>query len=145
MWQRRRNIASQAFDPLSREAVNRAEYFNGYVWVSASGSYETLVRPASYICSTLAIYIHGSYLKSIIQLLLPQDDLACCPKLIRANIRGGLLQLWSWTLPLPIMGSGIFEVTYIDDALRIFRSGTSLSVQVKASAIEALSEKMYSR
>jgi hypothetical protein len=43
------------------------------------------------------------------------------------------------------MGSGIFEVTYIDDALRIFRSGTSLSVQVKASAIEALSEKMYSR
>jgi hypothetical protein len=66
MGQRRRNIASQAFDPLSREAVNRAEYFNGYVWVSASGSYETLVRPeTSYICSTLASDLYSRFLFEI--------------------------------------------------------------------------------
>jgi hypothetical protein len=37
------NSASQAFDPEVRSALNRAEYFGGDVWVTASGGYEELV------------------------------------------------------------------------------------------------------
>lgn len=36
----RKNRASQAFDPKRRIAVNKAEYFGGEVFVTASGTYE---------------------------------------------------------------------------------------------------------
>lgn len=42
-----RNEASQAFDPADRSAVNRAEYFGGSVFVTASGTYQPLVRSAA--------------------------------------------------------------------------------------------------
>ena len=69
----------------------------------------------------------------------PQDDSELsCPKRIRANIEGGLLHLRGWELPLPfIRGSGQFEVVFLSDQLRLFRSGGSLAVQVKASLLEA--------
>jgi hypothetical protein len=39
-----RDYASQCFDPELRIAVNRAEYFQGRVEVSASGRYQPEVR-----------------------------------------------------------------------------------------------------
>ena len=122
-------MASQAFDPVSRGAVNRAEYLGGDIWVSAYGSYDPLVSTQGE--NTLSHYMPSKFVSYLIQ----QDDSECCPKLIQANIEGGLLSLWDWTFPLPIKGSGTFEVTYLDDELRIFRSGSSLSVQVKINAI----------
>jgi hypothetical protein len=38
------NAASQDLDPSSREVVNSAEYFGRRLYVTASGTYEPLVR-----------------------------------------------------------------------------------------------------
>lgn len=40
---KRSNTASQEFDPQQRSALNRAEYYGGSVWVTASGTYEPVV------------------------------------------------------------------------------------------------------
>eukprot|EP00955_Chlamydomonas_euryale_P099037 365192-Chlamydomonas_euryale.AAC.4 len=63
-----------------------------------------------------------------------------CPKGIRANIKSGMLHAWGFELGLPISGSGVFKVLYLDEVLRIFSSeagplGTTVVVQVKQSAI----------
>ncbi len=72
-----------------------------------------------------------------------QDDSTNSPKPIRADIEGGRLHLWGWELPLPfIRGSGTFEVMYLDNELRVFRSGASYAVQVKASALEQLRKQL---
>jgi hypothetical protein len=59
------------------------------------------------------------------------------PVAVRADIRQGAAQ-WAGNrvaVPLPIRGSGQFEILYLDDVLRIFKSGSSLSVQVRAAAV----------
>lgn len=48
-------------------------------------------------------------------------------------------------MPLPIKGSGVFEVLYLDDELRIFRSKPdTYAVQVKEAALPALRRKFGS-
>ena len=64
---------------------------------------------------------------------LTQDDSEQCPVAIRADIEEGRLGLWGLEVPLPIRGSGRFEVLFLDDGLRIFRSGGSLAVQIKST------------
>ncbi|KAI8469863.1 MAG: hypothetical protein J3K34DRAFT_521872 [Monoraphidium minutum] len=102
------NEASQAFDPDGRSALNKAEYWGGAVYVTAGGSYA------------------------------PLDDGAATPKAIRADIAFGSLHAFGRDIPLPIRGSGRFEVMYLDDTLRVFRSGGSISVQVKKSELQRL-------
>lgn len=43
---KRSNTASQDLDPVNRTVVNRAEYFEGQLYVTASGTYEPQVRHA---------------------------------------------------------------------------------------------------
>lgn len=99
------NEASQEFDPAGRNALNKAEYWGGSVYVTAAGTYE------------------------------PLGDSAVMPMAVRADITGGSLHLFGVDLPLPIRGSGVFEVAYQDDTLRVFRSGGSISVQVRRSEL----------
>ncbi len=55
---------------------------------------------------------------------------------IRADITSGRLRAWALDLPLPISGSGTFEVLYVDERLRLFRSnGTTYAVQVRADLL----------
>ena len=42
----RKNVASQDFDPDGRRATNKAEYFGGSLYVTASGTYEPVVSPS---------------------------------------------------------------------------------------------------
>lgn len=69
-----------------------------------------------------------------------QDDIRTTPKRISVTITQGRLRLGGVELPLPIRGSGRFEVVYLDRDLRIFRSpfppgqGT-LTVQVRQAAL----------
>lgn len=60
-----------------------------------------------------------------------QDDSVSLPKSIQANITSGNIHVWGLDIPLPIRGTGYFEVVYLDDRLRVFRSGGALAVQVK--------------
>lgn len=60
-----------------------------------------------------------------------QDESPGLPAPIQANISSGLIHLWGLDVPLPIRGTGYFEVVYLDDRLRVFRSGGALAVQVK--------------
>ncbi len=71
-----------------------------------------------------------------------QDEaVKSCPKSLQANISSGLINLWGLQVPLPIKGSGVFEVLYLDDELRVFRSGLTYAVQVKEAALPALRKK----
>ncbi|GAX74758.1 hypothetical protein CEUSTIGMA_g2205.t1 [Chlamydomonas eustigma] len=102
-----RDFASQTFDPESRTAVNRAEYMRGKIEVLANGTYQ------------------------------PEDDSLNCPKRIKVKIEGGLLRLRDTEIQLPfIQGTGTFDVMYVDECLRIFRSGNSLVVQIKKSFLD---------
>ncbi len=65
-----------------------------------------------------------------------QDDSVSLPKPIQANIISGLIHLWGLDIPLPIRGTGYFEVVYLDDRLRVFRSGGALAVQVKEQYLQ---------
>jgi ATP-dependent RNA helicase DDX54/DBP10 len=69
-------------------------------------------------------------------LLLPQDDSLDLPKAIQANISTGLIHLWGLDIPLPIRGTGYFEVVYLDDRLRVFKSKGALAVQVKQEYLQ---------
>ena len=76
-------------------------------------------------------------MKSLFTALHPlQDDSdKNCPKAIQANIESGKLCLRGLEVPLPIRGSGRFEVMFLDEELRIFRSGGSIAVQIKATTL----------
>lgn len=61
-----------------------------------------------------------------------QDDGATnMPKAVKANIQQGNLHIFGFDIPLPIKGTGMFEVMYLDDTLRIFKSGASYAVQAR--------------
>lgn len=66
----------------------------------------------------------------------PQDNSPILPKTIQANITSGLLHLFGLDIPLPIRGTGRFEVLYLDERLRVFRSGGALAVQVKEQYLQ---------
>lgn len=100
------NAASQDLDPAGRTVVNRAEYLGDKLWVTASGTY------------------------------VPLNDTPGLPQPIQANISSGLIHLWGLDIPLPIRGTGYFEVLYLDDRLRVFRSGGALAVQVKQQYLQ---------
>lgn len=38
-------------------------------------------------------------------------------------------------VPLPIQGTGQFTIVYLDDQLRVFRSGGALAVQVREACL----------
>lgn len=57
------------------------------------------------------------------------------PKRIQANISAGQLHIAGLTIPLPIRGTGYFEVMYLDERLRVFRSGGAIAVQVKEQVL----------
>lgn len=105
----RNNRASQDLNPNGRTVVNRAEYYSGKLYVTASGTY------------------------------LPEDDSMETPKAVSALISSGSLHLFGITIPLPIRGTGVFQVEYLDDCLRIFRSGGAIAVQVRQDKLESAS------
>lgn len=95
------NAASQDLDPATRSVLNKAEYLGDKLWVTASGTYT------------------------------PLDDSPSLPKPIQANISSGCIHVFGVDIPLPIRGTGLFEVVYLDERVRVFRSGGALAVQVK--------------
>jgi ATP-dependent RNA helicase DDX54/DBP10 len=53
------------------------------------------------------------------------------------KIEGGQLKFGDMAVELPfIKGTGIFDVMYLDERLRIFKSGNSFAVQVKRSFLD---------
>lgn len=70
--------------------------------------------------------------------LSSQDGSRSLPKAIRANIQSGLVHVAGLDIRLPIRGTGRFEVVYLDERLRVFRSGGALAVQVKQRLLEEL-------
>lgn len=92
--------------------VNKAEFWGPGVYVTADGTYQPQVAPGSPTP--------------------PQ-----CPVLVQAQIYQGTLHVGSSArLPLPIRGTGRFEVLYCDDKLRVFRSGSTLTVQVREALLD---------
>ena len=69
-----------------------------------------------------------------------QDASTRTPKVIDVQISSGLLHLAGLDVPLPIRGKGTFEVCYLDTNLRVFRSGSSYSVQVRAGYLESMQQ-----
>lgn len=65
-----------------------------------------------------------------------QGDGASTPQPVRADIASGSLHLFGLDVPLPIRGSGRFEVAYLDRDLRVFRSGGAISVQVRKDFLQ---------
>lgn len=59
------------------------------------------------------------------------------PLAVRADIERGSLNAFGASLPLPIRGSGMFEVLFSDAQLRVFKSGKSYAVQVRTAACTA--------
>ena len=59
------------------------------------------------------------------------------PARFAACILKGTLAVGTLRLPLPIAGEGSFEVAYVDQRLRVFRSSTGLAVQVPQAAVQA--------
>ncbi|GLI58728.1 hypothetical protein VaNZ11_000481, partial [Volvox africanus] len=102
-----RNRAAQEFDPATRSAVNLLEINGPDILVEAYGTYE------------------------------PVDESSVTPKTIRAKISSGRLFLRSWELPLPISGTGYFDVVYMDEVLRVFRSDGRFAVQVRADKFQS--------
>jgi len=98
---RSKNQASQEFDPKSKTAVNRAEFGSPDIFVTASGTFEI------------------------------EGEASSLPVTVQANIEEGRLYFFGKELPLPIKGKGLFTILYIDDKVRIFRSGKSYAVQVQ--------------
>ncbi|GBF91172.1 metallo-dependent phosphatase [Raphidocelis subcapitata] len=103
----RQNEASQEFNPDGRTALNKVEFFGGGLYVTAAGTYEPL-DPSG----------------------------GAGPQAVRADIERGALHAFGLDIPLPIRGSGRFEVLYLDDALRVFRSGNAVTVQMKRSELQ---------
>jgi hypothetical protein len=60
-----------------------------------------------------------------------QDDSLSLPAPIQANISSGLLHILGLDIPLPIKGTGQFEVVWLDSNLRVFRSSGAVSVQIR--------------
>jgi hypothetical protein len=86
----RQNEASQEFDPDGRTALNRAEFFGGSLFVTAAGTYEPLAGGGG----------------------------GAGPQVVRADIERGALHAFGREIPLPIRGSGTFEVR--KDAYRAY-------------------------
>eukprot|EP00879_Flechtneria_rotunda_P009528 GHRR01009973.1.p1 GENE.GHRR01009973.1~~GHRR01009973.1.p1 ORF type:complete len:234 (+),score=80.09 GHRR01009973.1:211-912(+) len=98
-----RNAASQDLNPSNRTVVNKAEYYGNALFVTASGTYE------------------------------PLGTSATLPQRVRADITSGSLHIAGLDIPLPIRGTGEFNVVYLDDKLRVFESAGAISVQVRES------------
>ncbi|KAL4451569.1 hypothetical protein ABPG75_007231 [Micractinium tetrahymenae] len=118
------NKASQNFDPSTRRVVNRGELLGPAVTVTASGSYEPVPGETGGSSSSGS---SGGGSGSAAR------TAGRCPVLVRASIEGGALEAWGARLPLPIRGSGLVEVAYLDSqGLRIFRATNgSLSLQMR--------------
>lgn len=118
------NQASQDFDPRTRRVVNRGELLGPAVVATAGGSYEPVDRSSSSGSGGKGTSTKGgSGSKSSNR----------CPILVRASIEGGSLQAWGQEVALPIRGSGLVEIAYLDaSGLRIFRATNgSISVQMR--------------
>ena len=93
----------QEFTPKDRGVLNGGEVLGPVVALGARGTYE------------LAPGFSGR-----------------TPARVTARITGGWVDLFGRRVALPIQGQGDFEVLYVDDKIRVFRSPATgaLSVQV---------------
>jgi hypothetical protein len=80
----------------------------------------------------LALNRHHTRLSLINGSIPVQDASTRTPKVIDVQVNSGLLHVAGVDVPLPIRGKGTFEVCYLDSNLRVFKSGSSYSVQVRA-------------
>jgi hypothetical protein len=119
----RRNRASQALDPATRAVVNSGEVLGAALTVTASGTYSPRGAPRETPRET-------PWTKS--------PELKFTPVEVDVQIAGGALRAFGRELPLPIRGAGVFTIAYLDDDVRVFRSGKAVSVQVRAAALPRL-------
>jgi hypothetical protein len=105
-------VAAQDFDPAARRVVNSVELFGGALRITAEGSFAVDESSARATAT---------------------------PVRCNAFIERGALALrgTARALALPINGKGTFEVCYMDEALRVFRSDTGLAVQVRQPLVQA--------
>ncbi len=104
----RRNRAGQALDPATRAVVNSGEVLGAALTVTASGTYSPRGAPRE------------------------------TPVEVDVLIADGALRAFGRELPLPIRGAGVFTIAYLDDDVRVFRSGKAVSVQIRAAALPRL-------
>jgi hypothetical protein len=109
--------ATQQFDPATRRVVNSVELFSGALRITAEGSFS--VDDASASATATPVRCNASIERGAVTLSA-------------RHASGG-----AYSLPLPIRGNGTFEVCYVDDALRVFRSATGLAVQVRQPLVQA--------
>lgn len=155
------NAAGQEFDVNTRRVINRAEYWGSALYVEASGSFE-LVDEKAWQCAACESFFladvatktraslartHGgggtpNKLHSFTFVWLPACVLLLqdvyLPVRVRARINSGSIGIAGASLALPIAGVGEFDVLWIDQALRVFKSGGAVAVQVQASHLRAL-------
>ncbi|MEW5299512.1 MAG: hypothetical protein WDW36_002523 [Sanguina aurantia] len=105
----RKNEASQDVDPKNRTVLNRADYIDEVLCVTAQGTYLPDVSETPGIT----------------------------PAPITVTITSGTVNAWGRVINLPIQGTGKFEVAYLDEDLRIFRSQGSIAVQVRKGSMES--------
>jgi len=108
-------VASQQFDPRTRRLVNRVDY--GPLVVSAYGEFTSLSDGPPVFPAAVRADVQGGRLDFTRGGGGGEDD--------EAGGRGG-----GWAVSLPIRGQGLFEVLYADQSIRIFKSQSSISVQM---------------
>jgi hypothetical protein len=69
-------------------------------------------------------------------LAILQDDGRNLPAPIQANISSGLLHILGLDIPLPIRGTGQFEVAWLDSNMRVFKSSGAVTVQIRQQYLE---------
>ncbi len=135
----RPNRASQDLDASGRTVLSKSELWGPTLYVTAGGTYVPRVRaglsgPEGSCCADLT-----SRHPPCICAQAKEDGR--CPVAVDVEVTGGALH-WGQqgaTLPLPfIRGTGLFEVVYADDVLRVFRSSGSWAVQVSEAHLESL-------
>ena len=129
-----KNAASQTLDPRTRSVLNFGEVAGSRVFVTAEGVYEPQASRyfEGFVQFSRRLQAFASARWSYCSACPPQDASSSTPKAIDVRIDGGALHLFGTRVPLPIRGRGSFEVAYLDDTLRIFRSPNgSVSVQVR--------------
>lgn len=112
LWQRitggkRAAKASQEFIPNGRQIINRGTFLGTRAEVTAQGTYR----------------------------LAEEEDATSLPMRIVASVATGQLIAFGFNIPLPIKGSGLVDLLYLDQNVRIFRSPQgSVTVQKRANA-----------
>jgi hypothetical protein len=148
-----------------RTVRNKAEYVGDKLWVAAGGTYQPLQEegPGGGGGSTLPVRVRASITSGAPKWLLPGSahgpgwravarQQQCftsstrhttCPPCpppppthTHTRTHEGALHVLGTTIPLPIRGTGVFDVVYLGPQLRVFRSGGALAVQVREAFLQ---------